>query len=217
MLEGEQGADSGFGEVEHGGELGTGIGVLFGGRLGFDEAAGGQHDDVHVDRGAGVFFVAEVEQRGSVDDSDGGGGNHLFEGILLESARLDELAEGDGEGDRSSRDGGGAGSPVGLEDVAVEDDGALAEGAHVDDAAEGAADEALDLVGAPADLSLFGFARGASERGAGQHAVLGGDPAFAGVAHPAGDALLDGGIAQDAGVATFDEDGAFRAWRYSRG
>ena len=35
-----------------------------------------------------------------------------------------------------------------------------------------------------------------------------GDPAAAGVAEPAGDALLDGGVAEDAGVAGFDEDGA---------
>ena len=43
------------------------------------------------------------------------------------------LVEGDGEGYAGSGDGGGAGSAVGLEDVAVEDDGALAEGLHIDD------------------------------------------------------------------------------------
>ncbi len=43
----------------------------------------------------------------------------------------------------------------------------------------------------------------------GEHAVLGGDPAAAGVAQPAGDALLDGGVAEDAGVAGLDEHGAF--------
>ena len=109
---------------------------------------------------------------------------------------------------RGSGDGGGACASVGLEDVAVEDDGALAEGFHVDHAAEAAPDEALDLVGAAADLAALGLAGGAGEGGAGEHAVLGGDPAAAGVAEPAGDALLDGGVAEDAGVAGFDEDGA---------
>ena len=41
--------------------------------------------------------------------------------------------EGEGEGYAGSGDGGGAGASVGLEDVAVEDDGALAEGFHVDE------------------------------------------------------------------------------------
>jgi len=206
---GEELADTLFGEVEHLVELGAGVGVLFGGGLGFDEAAVGQHDDVHVDGGAGVFFVTEVEQGVAVDDADGGCGDHLFERRGLEGAGGDELRESDGEGDGGSGDGGGAGSAVGLEDVAVEDDGALAEGLHVDDAAQGAADEALDLVGAAADLAAFTLAGGAGEGGAGQHAVLGGDPAAAGVAEPAGDTLLDGGVAEDARVAGFDKDGAF--------
>ena len=150
----------------------------------------GEHDDVHVDVGAGVFFVAEVEEDVAVDDADAGGGDHLLERGGLEGAGRDEFAEGEGEGDAGSGDGGGAGASVGLEDVAVEDDGALAEGVHVDDGAQGAADEALDFVGAAADLAAFGFARGAGEGGAGEHAVLGGDPAAAGVAHPAGDARL---------------------------
>ena len=64
-------------------------------------------------------------------------------------------------------------------------------------------------MGAAADLAALGFAGGAGEGGAGEHAVLGGDPAAAGVAQPAGDSLLDGGVAEDAGVAGFDEDGAF--------
>lgn len=208
LLGGEELADAGFGDVEHLGELGAGVGVFFGGGLGFDEAAAGEHDDVHVDGGAGVFFVAEVEEDVAVDDADGGGGDHLGEGCDLEGSGDDELVEGDGEGDGGSGDGGGAGSAVGLEDVAVEDDGAFAEGFHIDYGAEGAADEALDLVGAAAYFAAFGLACGAGEGGAGEHAVLGGDPAAAGVAEPAGDALLDGGVAEDAGVAGLDEDGA---------
>jgi hypothetical protein len=62
-------------------------------------------------------------------------------------------------------------------------------------------------VGAAANLAAFRLAGSASESGAGKHAVLGGDPTPAGVAQPAGNALLDGGVTEDAGVAGFDEDG----------
>ena len=86
LLGGEEFADAFFGVVEHFVELGAGVGVLFGGGLGFDEAAVGEHDDVHVDGGAGVFFVAEVEEGVAVDDADGGGGDHLFERRGLEGA-----------------------------------------------------------------------------------------------------------------------------------
>jgi hypothetical protein len=216
-LNGEQFVDALFGEVEHLVELAAGVGVFLGGGLGLDEAAVGEHDDVHVDGGAGVFFVGEVEQDVAVDDADGGGGDHLFQGRGFEGAGGYELVEREGQGDAGSGDGCGAGSAVGLEDVAVEDDSALAEGLHVYDAAEAAADEALDLVGAAADLAAFGLASGAGEGGAGKHAVLGRDPAAAGVAEPAGDALLDGGVAEDAGVTGLHEDGAFGHGDVARG
>ena len=92
-------------------------------------------------------------------------------------------------------DGGGACASVGLDYIAVEDDGALAQGGHVDHGAEAAADQALDFVGAAADFAFFALARGAGDGGAGEHGVLGCDPAAAGVAHPGGDAGLDGGVA----------------------
>ena len=62
---------------------------------------------------------------------------------------------------------------------------------------------------APADFAALAFSWGAGDGGAGQHGVLGRDPAAAGVAQPAGDALLDGGVGEDAGVAEGDQDGAF--------
>ena len=208
-LGGEEFVNALFGVVEHGGKLLAGVGVVLGGGLGFDEAAVGQHDDVHIDGGAGVLFVAEVEEDVAVDDADGGGGNHLFEGRGFQGSGCDEFSEGESEGDTGSGDRGGTGSSVGLEDVAVEDNGPLTEGFHVYHRAQGSSDEALDLVGAATDLAAFGFAGGASEGGAGEHAVLGGDPSAAGVAEPAGDALLDGGVAEDSGVTRFDEDRAF--------
>src|SRR5262249_36787302 len=100
-------------------------------------------------------------------------------------------------------------SAVCLQDVAVEDNGAFAERLHVDYGAEAAADEALNLVGAAADLAALSLAGGAGEGGAGEHAVLGGGPAAAGGGKPGGDALLDGGVAEDACDAGLDEDGAF--------
>src|SRR5438132_8216381 len=63
-------------------------------------------------------------------------------------------------------------------------------------------------MGTAPDLAALGFAGGAGESGAGKHAILGGHPAAAGVAQPARDALLNGGVAEDAGVARLEQDGA---------
>lgn len=54
----------------------------------------------------------------------------------------------------------------------------------------------------------------AVEGGVGEHGVLGGEPAPFDVLflHPAGDAFLDHGGADDAGVAERDEHGAVGVW-----
>ena len=62
----------------------------------------------------------------------------------------------DGVGERhvGAGDGRGAGAAVGLQHVAVEHDGVLAQGLGVDDGAQAAPDEPADLVGAAADPAL---------------------------------------------------------------
>ncbi len=209
-LHNDESLDTGAGDVEHFAQLVAGVGRALRGGLSFDESARGGEDDVAVGLGLRVFLVVEVEKDLSVDDADGDGGDEFAHGGCGQGAGGDEFVEGQGKRGGSAGDGGGAGAAVGLEDVAIENDGALAEDAEVHDGAQGAADEALDFVGAATDLAALGLARCAGERGAGKHGVLGGDPAFAAVAEPGGHGLLDGGVAKDAGVAELDENGAFR-------
>src|SRR3712207_6697795 len=81
------------------------------------------------------------------------------------------------EGDVAARDRGAARAAVGLQDVAVDVDGALAEGLEVDHAAQGAPDQALDLDGAPVGPALGHVALLALAGGGGEHPVLRGQPA----------------------------------------
>ena len=81
---------------------------------------------------------------------------------------------------------------------------------HVDDRPQRAADEALDLVGAAGGPAPARLALAAGGGGAGQHAVLGGDPALALALQERGHPLLDAHGADDLGVADLDEDRAFR-------
>ena len=79
------------------------------------------------------------------------------------------------QGDKAAGDAGRAGAAVGLQHVAIDGDGAGAQGGQVDGGPQAAADEPLDFLAAAVDLApLPFFTRGGA---AGQHAVFGRDPA----------------------------------------
>ena len=126
-------------------------------------------------------------------------------GLAAIARRRTQRVHGVGERDVGAGDRGGARAAVGLQHVAIERDGALAERAQVDDRAQRTSDQALDLLRASALLAAGGLARGARVGGARQHAVLGRDPALALAAHERRHAFLDARGAQHAGVAELDQ------------
>jgi hypothetical protein len=192
---------SATGEVEQRVQLVAAEGVALGGALHLDERAAILHDDVHVGLRRGVLEVVEVEHRHAAADADRHGGDLAVQRRSRERAAADQRVAGVGERDIAAGDRGGARAAVGLQHVAVEGDGALAERGEVDDRAQAAADEALDLLGAAALLALGRLARRARMRGARQHAVFGGDPALALAAQEARHAILDRRGAEHARVA----------------
>ena len=92
-----------------------------------------------------VLGVGEVEQRRPSTMPTLTAATESVSGQALERAARHERAEGQPEGDPGAADAGAAGAAVGLQDVAVEPDRALAERLHVDHGAQRAADQALDL------------------------------------------------------------------------
>src|SRR5947209_15143966 len=126
---------------------------LLGGRLHLDEATVTRHDDVHVHVGVRVLRVVEVEQRDAVDDADRHRGDRARERL-----REPEAVERPLRSDVRTGDRGAARAAVRLQHIAVEVDGPLAERLEVDDAAQRAPDQSLDLDGAPALLAARGLA-----------------------------------------------------------
>ena len=96
-----------------------------------------------------------------------------------------------------------------LDDVAVERDRPLAELFEPRDRAQRAADQALDLLRASADLARRRLALRARGRRARQHAVFGRHPALARVAAEGRHAVFDARGADHFRLAGFDEDGTF--------
>src|SRR5262249_27207505 len=89
--------------------------------------------------------------------------------------------------------------------VAVDRDLPLAEFRKIDDGAQRASNQALDLLRPPGLVADRRFAPGAFTRGAGQHAVFSGHPAAALSLEPRRQALLEARRAEDVGIAKLDQ------------
>src|SRR6266542_700900 len=205
-LKPDQPPDAGFRQREHLGEPIAAEGRLLRRSLHLDEGAGAGHDHVHVDLGRRVLDVVEVEHRRAADDAHADGRHAVTHRRARHRARFDDRADGVGHGDEAACDGRRARAAVGLDDVAVDPDRALAELGHLDDGAERAADQALDLLrpaAGPAPLAAH-----ARVRRARQHAVLRRHPALALPLEEGRHLLLDRGGADDLRVAELDQDRA---------
>src|SRR5262249_35122324 len=80
----------------------------FGGALYFDEPPVARLDDVHVDVGARVFFVRQIEHRDAADHADAGRGNVIGDRNALQLSLLPHLLECEHERHESASDRGGA-------------------------------------------------------------------------------------------------------------
>ena len=148
FLECKERIKSDISTLEQGSQLVGGERGFLASSLNFDVLAVAGLDDVHVNVGVGVEYVIQVKVDFTVDQTDGNGrkvvGNHRvlvvfpFESVqgrgrptffsLLGGwpkvngkahALSDESADGQTQGDVRRRDGGAAGAPVSVEDVAI--------------------------------------------------------------------------------------------------
>ena len=93
-----------------------------------------------------------------------------------------------------------------MKDITVDSDGTFTEGFEVDSHTEGAADQAADLDAAAIGAATFRVALLTGGGTAGQHRVLGSDPATAGITEEGRDTLFDAGGTENPGVSLFDQD-----------
>lgn len=188
-------------------------GMALGRALNFDQPAAVVHDHVEVGVGAGVFIVVQVEYRFAAQHADRDRRNMPVDRVALELAGVEQSVDGIDQGHVGAGDRGGAGTAVGLDDVAVQGDRELAEGFEIDHRAQGTADQALDFEGAPALATAAGLALVAGAGGARQHPVFCRHPALTLVPEPGRQAFFDAGGAQHAGFAKADQYRAFGVLR----
>src|SRR4051794_27478072 len=173
---------AGSAELEQAVELDAVERLPLGRPLHLDEAAPARHDDVEVDLGGRVLLVVEIEYGLPLDDPARDGGDTRGERQLAQLARVDQPAERAVQRDVAAADRCTARAAVGLQDVAVDPHGALAERLEVDDRAQRAADQALDLDRAAIRAAARGVALLPLAGRGRQHPVLRADPAAPGAA-----------------------------------
>src|SRR5205085_279282 len=168
--------------------------AVLAGSLHFDEFSLIAHDYVHVDLGANVLFVVEIQAWLAIDHADTHGGNASLDRRRRQLAVGHHPVERVDDGDARPCDGGRARSAIRDKDIAIELDGELTKLEIVEHGTDTAPDQPLDLLRAAAELGAL--TRGTRARRTRKHGVLGGKPALTTAALPARNAVLDRSRAQ---------------------
>ena len=127
--------------------------VLLGGRLHLDDVAGAGHDEVRVRVGAGILRIVEIEHRDALVDAARDRRDVIAQRLGLDHVARLHPGEAVGQRDPGAGDRGGARAAVGLDHVAIDGDLPLAQRLEVDDGAQRATDQPLDLQRAAALLA----------------------------------------------------------------
>ncbi len=174
--------------------------------LDFDEAASAGHYHVQVSLGSRVFQVVEVEYRLTLVHADRNGADHLFQRVAtFQATALFDHFQGIDQSDHGTGDGRGTSAAVGLDHVAIDVQGDVAQLGHVQRSAQGTADQALDFQGTTALLAAARFALVALAGGAREHAVLSGQPTLTLPLEEARHAVFDADGADDLGITELDQ------------
>jgi len=181
----------------------------FGSTLNLHQSARAGQNKISVGLGGRVLVVIKIENRHSLDDAATDGRDMILDhrrrhqtGLLHEGHALSER-------DEAAGDGGGAGPAVGLQHIAVDGDLAFTQRRQIAHRTQGAAYQALNLLGAARLFAGGGLAPHAIMGGAGQHAIFRRHPALARALQKGRGFFFQAGGDQNMGVAEFDQTGAF--------
>ena len=192
--------------LEQIGQLRGGEGAALAGSLQLDEFAFLVHHQVHVHLSPAVLGIAQVTAGRIVHHAHGNCRHLMCQRALQQLSFLHQPVNSEGQGHHRAGDGRGAGAAVGLQHIAVQGDGALAQLGQVDGLAQAAADQPLNLHAAA--ILLDAVALLALTGGRGQHGVFRRDPALPLALEEGRHTLLHRGGADHTRVAGGDQAGA---------
>jgi hypothetical protein len=151
-----------------------------------------------------VFGVGKIQQRAAIDKADADRSNLRRERPILSAGRKD-APQSEREGDVGPGDRSRSRPAVRLQDVAVEQDAALAQTFQVGNRAQRSADQPLNFVRPPAEAASRCLALRSFRRRPREHGILRRDPTAAPAAQPRRQFVFDRSRAQDARVTQLDQ------------
>lgn len=209
LLRGHELFDTSASEVQQRIQFAALEGMAFGRTLNLNKAAGVVHHDIHVGFGGRIFGVVEVQHWRAAANADRNRRHVTVNRVALEQLAGEQAVDRINQGDIGARDRGRAGAAIGLNDIAVQRDLALAQRFEIDHGAQAAADQPLDFLGSAGLLATGRLAAHSVVRRARQHAVFGRDPAAILVAQPGRHTFINRGRAEHAGIAKANQHRAF--------
>src|SRR3989338_2003130 len=201
----DQLCDAGLCQLQQFIHFGACEGVAFRRALHLDEVTVAQHHYIHVGVTGRVFSVIQIKYRHAFVDADRDRSDKIFERIFFDQSLAHQTGDRIVQRDKRAGDAGGTRAAIGLDHIAIDLDGALAEFSYIDYRAQAAANQALDFLGASGLFAPGRFARHAFIGGARQHAVFRRDPALAAAFFVRRHLFIDAGGADDLGVAALDQ------------
>ena len=178
--------------------------------LHFHKMSRARHHHVHVGVAGCVFGVFQIQQRHALHDAHRDGGHGSDDGRLGNLACSQQAIDSVLGRDKSTGNGSGTRSAIGLQHIAIELDRAFTELLQVKNGAHGTANQSLYLLCAAALLAPCRLTVVAGMGSTGQHAVLGRDPALTAPTLVRWHFFFNGRRAQHFGRTEFDQHRTFR-------
>ena len=113
---------------------------MFSGSLNLNERPRTSLDNVHIRLRAHIFNVGKIEHGGAIDDANGNCAHRIGENLLRRRSRDDALRNTPRNGlvkrNIGARNGSGAGTTIGSQNIAVKDQSVLSERLDINDRAK---------------------------------------------------------------------------------
>ena len=141
------------GEIEQLVELSARERCTFRRCLYLNKLAASGHDEIHVNIGGGILGVLKVESWIAINDAHAHGRDDIDHRIRGQSAISNKRRKCEAECDPATADRCTSRAAISVDHVAVDGDHALAQCVEIDDCAQAATDQSLDLHRAAVDFA----------------------------------------------------------------
>ena len=146
--------------------------LVLGSRLQFHNFIARSHNEIHVHIGARIFFIVKIKKDFPIHDAHADGRHKILDRRGTQCSGIDQPLQSQAERDECCSNGCGSRASIGLNHIAIDPNGTLAQPLQIGDSAQRAPDKALNLLGSATLLSFGRFPSGSRQSRARKHSIL---------------------------------------------